>query len=90
MTDTAVIEDVPFPGMPALPELWAVHIEGADEYVPFLDKSEAEKLVASLNEMDEAERKRAKPYSVFCNAKLMPWPGSREEFAEALREESEL
>lgn len=89
MTDTALTDDIPFPGMPEPPELWAVHIQGPDEMVPFLDKAEAEKLTAFLDGEDAKERAKAKPYSVFFNAKLIPWPYSRKAFAEALREESE-
>ncbi|MEU0078593.1 hypothetical protein ABZY58_11905 [Micromonospora tulbaghiae] len=90
MTDAALADDIPFPGMPEPPELWAVHIQGPDEFVPFLDKEKAEKLVAELDDRDAAERKRNNPHSAYLNAKLVPWPGSRESFAEALREENEL
>ncbi|MFI2663246.1 hypothetical protein [Micromonospora carbonacea] len=93
MTTTTLIEDAPLPGMPDLPDLWAVHIEGPDELVPFLDKADAEKFVDFLDGLDgEATRRRAenKGHTVFFNAKLIPWPYSREAFAEALREASEL
>lgn len=88
MTNPALAEDVPFPGMPTPPTLWAVHVQGADEIHPFLDKAEAEKLVAYLGARDTEERNKGKERSVYFHAKLIEWPGTRDEFAEAMREES--
>ncbi|MFI1194063.1 hypothetical protein ACH4T9_12510 [Micromonospora sp. NPDC020750] len=90
MTNATLTEEAPFPGMPAPPELWAVHVQGPDDMVPFLDKAAAEKLTEFLNGEDAKERAKDKPYSVFYNAKLIPWPYSRNAFAEALREETGL
>ncbi|MFF0822370.1 hypothetical protein ACFYUR_18570 [Micromonospora haikouensis] len=88
MTDTLTTTDVPLPGMPTPPDLWAVHVQAADELVPFLDRAEAEKLATFLDEQDAKERTKNLPHSVFYNAKLIEWPYSRDEFAEALREEA--
>lgn len=78
------------PGMPAAPEpetLWAVHNQGADEFIAQASRKDAELFKSLLDKLDADHAH--KPEYPTCAAEIVPWPWSREEHAEALRREAE-
>ena len=52
------IEDIALPGMPDLPTLWAVHVQGPDDLIAAVDRAEAERHAKDINDWFEAETKR--------------------------------
>jgi hypothetical protein len=57
MTDTR-IADQPLPGMPDLPPLWAVHVQGADDIHAMPSKRDADLYKLLLDGLDKANAHR--------------------------------
>jgi hypothetical protein len=87
MTDT--VTEPTLPGMPAAPEpkpLWAVYTAGSDEFIAQASREDAELAKTLFDRLDA--RNAGNPVYPRCAAEVVPWPGSREEHAEALRGET--
>jgi hypothetical protein len=90
MTDTTTAIEPPLPEMPDVPEpepLWAVHNQGADEFIAQASRRDAELFKALLDALDVEHAER--PEYPTCAAEIIPWPWSAEDHAEALRREAE-
>jgi hypothetical protein len=75
------------PGMPDLPPLWAVHVQGSDDILAMPSRDEAQVFVELLDKLDaeKAGREHMPKYS----AVICEWPFAREEHAVALVEQDE-
>jgi hypothetical protein len=85
MTDA--IADHTLPGMPALPTLWAVHVQGADDIHAMRTDRHAELFKSLLDDHDKANADRE--HVPVCNAAVIEWPGTRDEHAQDLRDQNE-
>lgn len=86
------IDDVPFPGMPELPTLWAVHVQGPDDIIAQPDKAVASKFAADLNGWYEARSKEPDfDPKVFprIHGEVVEWPYDRDAHAESLERNAE-
>jgi hypothetical protein len=81
------IDDIPFPGMPDLPTLWAVHVQGPDDIIATSDKAEAEKYAAGLNDWYEQRSKEPdfdpKTFPRV-HAEVIEWPYAQAAHAESI------
>lgn len=90
MTDADILTEPTLPGMPEMPEptpLWAVHVQGSDDIVPQSSREAADhfKGVLDARDIENAD----KPMHPKFTAKVIEWPGTREEHAQALRRDAE-
>jgi hypothetical protein len=85
MTDTML--DQPLPSTTALPTLWAVHVQGADDIHAMRTNGHAELFKSLLDDHDKANADRE--HVPVCNAVVIEWPGTRDEHAQILRDQNE-
>lgn len=52
------MQEVPLPDMPEAPTLWAVHIQGPDDVIATVDRSEADQRAGQINDWYTAVTKR--------------------------------
>jgi hypothetical protein len=82
MTDT---HEAPLPDMPELPTLWAVHVQGPDDIIATVDRVEAERHTAAINDWYKRQTKRPDfDPETFprVRAEVIEWPHSRNGHAE--------
>lgn len=82
-----ILTEPTLPGMPEPTPLWAVHVQGSDDIVPQPSREAADQFNALLDALDVENA--AKPMYPKFAAQVIPWPGTADEHAEALRREAE-
>jgi hypothetical protein len=78
------IDEIPFPGMPDLPTLWAVHVQGPDDVIAAAGKAEAERHAQGINDWYERRSKEPDFDPVTfprIRAEVIEYPYSRESHA---------
>jgi hypothetical protein len=84
-------QEVPLPDMPAVPTLWAVHVQGPDDVHAAPDRETAEKEAASVNGWYESVTRRDDfDPETFprVHAEVIERPFSPQAHAEALAEQA--
>lgn len=68
--------------------LWAVHIQGSDEYIAAASRKDAVEIKAQLDHFDAANTHRANFPKA--NAQVVPWPHDAASHAESLETEEAI
>lgn len=81
--------EVPLPNMPDAPTLWSVHVQGPDDILAVVDRAEADKQAAQINDWYAAVTQRPDyDPETFprVHADVIEWPFSPSAHAEQLAE----